>query len=251
MPVCADPRYPGLPGKVSLSGLRAVTSTVFSRIGGDSMPVAIGEKLGPYEILSPLGAGGMGEVYRASDTRLNRIVAIKVSKEQFSERFEREARAIAALNHPNICQIYDVGPNYIVMEYIEGESPHGPMPLDEALQIARQIADALEAAHEQGHRPSRPQAGEYQDQAGRLGQGAGLRAGEGVTTSATDSPTCDSPTMLASGTRLGVILGTAAYMSPEQARGQGGRQARGHLGVRRGAVRDAHGPQAVYGRRPR
>src|ERR1700746_451156 len=111
------------------------------------MSIRAGEKLGRYEILAPIGKGGMGEVYRAHDSRLNRDVAIKVSTAQFTERFEREARAIAALNHPNICQIYDVGPNYLVMEYIEGESPKGPMPLEEALRIARQIADALEAAH--------------------------------------------------------------------------------------------------------
>ena len=84
------------------------------------MPLSPGDKLGPYEILAPIGAGGMGEVYRARDARLNRDVAIKVSAAQFSERFEREAKAIAALNHPNICQIYDVGPNYLVMEYIDG-----------------------------------------------------------------------------------------------------------------------------------
>ena len=82
------------------------------------MPIAPGERLGPYEIVAPLGAGGMGEVYRARDDRLGRDVAIKVSKESFSARFEREARAIAALNHPNICQVYDVGPNYLVMELI-------------------------------------------------------------------------------------------------------------------------------------
>src|SRR6266705_2318168 len=107
-----------------------------------------GTQLGPYKILAPIGAGGMGEVYRAHDPRLSRDVAIKVSAQQFTERFEREARAIAALNHPNICQIYDVGPNYLVMEFIEGESPKGPMPLDGALHIARQIAAALEEAHE-------------------------------------------------------------------------------------------------------
>ena len=84
------------------------------------MPLSAGDKLGPYQILAPIGAGGMGEVYRAKDPRLNRDVAIKVSALQFSERFEREAKAIAALNHPNICQIYDVGPNYLVMEFIEG-----------------------------------------------------------------------------------------------------------------------------------
>src|ERR1700732_1678725 len=111
------------------------------------MPLSAGDRLGPYEILAPIGAGGMGEVYRAHDSRLNRAVAIKVSPAQFSERFEREAKAIAALNHPNICQIYDVGPNYLVMEYIEGESPKGPLPLDKALEYSAQIADALDAAH--------------------------------------------------------------------------------------------------------
>src|SRR5215470_18100153 len=84
------------------------------------MPQAIGSKLGPYEILARLGAGGMGEVYKARDTRLGRVVAIKLSKEQFTDRFEREARAIAALNHPCISQLYDVGPNYLVMEFVEG-----------------------------------------------------------------------------------------------------------------------------------
>src|SRR6476469_3013819 len=112
------------------------------------MPLSAGTQLGTYEILSPIGADGTGEVYKARDTRLDRIVAIKVSKEQFSERFEREARAIAALNHPNICTLHDVGPNYLVMEYVEGPTLSGPLPLEEALPIARQIAEALEAAHE-------------------------------------------------------------------------------------------------------
>src|SRR5512141_3317024 len=108
------------------------------------MLLSAGDKLGPYEILALIGAGGMGEVYRARDPRLHRDVAIKVSAAQFSERFEREAKAIAALNHPNICHLYDVGPNYLVMEYIEGEAPQGPLPLEVALRIARQICDALE-----------------------------------------------------------------------------------------------------------
>src|SRR6201997_4899007 len=111
------------------------------------MSMAAGTRLGPYEIIAQVGAGGMGEVYKARDTRLDRTVAIKVSAAQFSERFEREARAVAALNHPNICTLYDVGPNYLVMELIEGESPEGPMPLDEALRIARQIGAALAEAH--------------------------------------------------------------------------------------------------------
>jgi len=90
------------------------------------MPLSPGEKLGPYEILGPLGQGGMGEVWKARDTRLNRIVAIKQSRIRFSERFEREAHAIAALNHPHICQIYDVGPDYLVMEYVEGQPLKAP-----------------------------------------------------------------------------------------------------------------------------
>src|ERR1700687_3751306 len=117
------------------------------------MSLAAGDKLGPYEILGPIGAGGMGEVYLARDPRLGRNVAIKVSAERFSERFEREARAVAALNHPNICTLYDVGPDYLVMELVEGPTlaeriAKGRLSTSEVLVIARQIADALEAAHE-------------------------------------------------------------------------------------------------------
>src|ERR1700676_3203828 len=114
------------------------------------MPICIGDKLGPYEILAPIGAGGMGEVYKARDKRLDRIVAIKLSKTEFSERFELEARAVAALNHPNICQLYDVGPNYLVMEYVDGQTLKGPMPVEHALRLAIQIASALDAAHRAG-----------------------------------------------------------------------------------------------------
>ena len=122
------------------------------------MPLASGTRLGPYEILAPIGAGGMGEVYKATDTRLGRIVALKVSKSEFSERFEREARAVAALNHSSICQLYDVGPNYLVMEYIEGMPLKGPLPIDQALKYAAQICDALDAAHKKGitHRDLKP-----------------------------------------------------------------------------------------------
>jgi serine/threonine-protein kinase len=122
------------------------------------MALAPGDKLGPYEIVTLIGAGGMGEVYRAHDSRLRRDVAIKVSKEQFTERFEREARAVAALNHSNIAHLYDIGPNYLVMKYVEGESPAGPLPLAEAVRIAGQIAEALEAAHEKNiiHRDLKP-----------------------------------------------------------------------------------------------
>src|SRR5213078_3079851 len=111
------------------------------------MPLSAGDRLGPYEILALIGAGGMGEVYKARDTRLARIVAVKVAKQEFTERFEREARAVAALNHPHICQLYDVGPNYLVMEYVEGSPLKGPLPLDKTLDYAGQIASALDTAH--------------------------------------------------------------------------------------------------------
>src|SRR5690242_2655111 len=111
------------------------------------MPLTAGDKLGPYEILAPLGAGGMGEVWKARDERLNRFVAIKRSHNQFSERFAREAQAIAALNHPHICQLYDVGSDYLVMEYVEGQQISGPLPLPKALEYAAQICDALDTAH--------------------------------------------------------------------------------------------------------
>src|SRR6266436_478500 len=108
------------------------------------MPLSAGTRLGPYEILALVGAGGMGEVYKARDTRLDRTVAIKVSQEQFSDRFEREARAVAALNHPHICQLYDVGPNYLVMEFVEGAALKGPLAPDKAIEYASQILDALD-----------------------------------------------------------------------------------------------------------
>jgi len=114
------------------------------------MALAAGDRLGPYEILEPLGAGDMGEVYRARDTRLNREVAIKIAKEPFSERFEREARAVAALNHPHICTLYDVGPNYLVMEWIEGVPLRGPLSQQETLRFATEICDALDCAHQRG-----------------------------------------------------------------------------------------------------
>src|SRR5580658_3140649 len=126
------------------------------------LPVPIqlrsGDKLGPYEILASIGEGGMGEVYKARDTRLDRIVAIKVAKDQFTERFEREARLVAALNHPHVCQLYDVGPNYLVFEYIDGAPLKGPMPPAYTLRIALQIIEALEEAHKNGiiHRDLKP-----------------------------------------------------------------------------------------------
>src|ERR1700685_4264539 len=105
------------------------------------MPLAPGSRLGPYEILAPLGAGGMGEVWKARDTRLDRMVALKFSHAQFTESFDREERAIAALNHPNIAQIHDVGENYIVMEFVEGEPLRPPGDTRKLLDIALQIAD--------------------------------------------------------------------------------------------------------------
>ena len=133
------------------------------------MALVAGDRLGTYEILAAIGAGGMGEVYRARDTRLGRTVAVKICREEFNERFEREARAVAALNHPNICALCDVGPNYLVMEFVAGEKPRGPVRLEEALSIAKQICEALQAAH-----------GEYQDYAGRKRQSSRLRPGEGI-----------------------------------------------------------------------
>jgi Tol biopolymer transport system component len=191
------------------------------------MPVSAGDKLGPYEILDPLGAGGMGEVYRAHDPRMGRDVAIKIAPERFSERFEREVHAVAALNHPNVCTIYDVGPNYLVMELVDGPTladriRQGPIPLEEALEIARQIADALEAAHEKGivHRDLKPQNIKLKPDStvkvldfGLAKLGATPEPGGAVRMP-------DSPTLTMNATQVGAILGTAAYMSPEQARGK-------------------------------
>src|SRR5579862_762799 len=184
------------------------------------MSQATGSRVGPYEIVAQVGAGGMGDVYKARDTRLGRTVAIKFSKDRFSDHFEREARAVAALNHPHISQLYDVGPNYLVMEFVEGEMPRGPIPLEEALRIAGQIAEALEAAHEKGivHRDLKP---------GNIlikpdGSVKVLDFGLAKIAPAVESASAgeDSPTQAMRTTQAGMILGTAAYMSPEQARGK-------------------------------
>ena len=179
------------------------------------MPLTPGTKLGPYEILAPIGSGGMGEVYKARDPRLGREVAIKVSAEHFSERFEREAQAIARLNHSHICQIYDVGPDYLVMEYIEGTPLKGPLAVDQALKYATQICDALDAAHKKGitHRDLKP--------ANILVTATGLKLLDfGIAQISTPSISDSDDTQRMGLTQAGTILGTPAYMSPEQAGGQ-------------------------------
>jgi eukaryotic-like serine/threonine-protein kinase len=186
------------------------------------MPLSAGERLGPYEILDQIGAGGMGEVYRAHDPRLRRDVAIKVSHQQFTERFEREARAIAALNHPNICSLFDVGPNFLVMEYVEGDAPKGPLPLDEVLRIARQITDALSEAHEKGitHRDLKPANVRIKPDGTVKVLDFGLAKMSEPKEGASGAGASQSPTLSMAATQAGMILGTAAYMAPEQAKGK-------------------------------
>src|SRR6185369_9177953 len=183
------------------------------------MALSIGALLGPYEILAVIGKGGMGEVYRARDTRVGRDVAVKVSTEHFGERFEREARAIASLNHSNICTLYDVGPNYLVMELVEGESPQGPLPREVALHYARQIAAALEAAHDKGivHRDLKP--GNIKITPDGVVKVLDFGLAKVMPVAASGAPSENSPTISMAATQAGVILGTAAYMAPEQARG--------------------------------
>src|SRR5215471_10638133 len=187
------------------------------------MSLSPGDRLGPYEILGPIGAGGMGEVFLARDTRLGRDVAIKTSAQQFSERFEREARAVAALNHPNISHLYDIGPNYLVMELIEGVSPKGPMEFDEAKKIASQIADALEAAHEKGiiHRDLKPANIKVKPDGTVKVLDFGLAKNMADPVSISDGLSSgNSPTLTIGSTQAGIVIGTASYMSPEQARGR-------------------------------
>ncbi|HEY3841213.1 MAG TPA: protein kinase, partial [Bryobacteraceae bacterium] len=182
------------------------------------MPLAPGTCRGPYEIVSPIGAGGMGEVYKARDTRLDRTVALKISKEAFSERFGREARAVAALNHPNICQLYDVGPDYLVMEFVEG-TPIGPVDSTrKLLDIAVQIADGLAAAHGAGiiHRDLKPD----NILMTREGRVKILDFGLAKMAAAAASNTDQDATQAMTCTQAGTTIGTIAYMSPEQARGR-------------------------------
>ena len=183
------------------------------------MNLARGEMLGPYEILAPIGKGGMGEVYRARDTRLGRVVAIKVSHEELTERFTREARSIAALNHTNICHLYDVGPNYLVMECVEGETLSGPVELDEAVRIIGQLIDGIEAAHEKNiiHRDLKPANIKLTP------EGVVKILDFGLAKADDPEPSGDpqnSPTQTIGATKAGTILGTATYMAPEQARGK-------------------------------
>jgi hypothetical protein len=209
------------------------------------MPLSVGTRLGLYEIVAPLGAGGMGEVYRARDTKLGRSVAVKILPDAFAlvpdrlARFEREAKVLASLNHPHITALHGMeeseGRHFLVMELVEGETladaiaakargPGGPrgLEIDDALTIARQIADALEAAHEQGiiHRDLKPANIKLRPDGTvkvlDFGLAKALEPTSSIRGDVTSSPTITTPAM----TQLGIILGTAAYMSPEQAKGR-------------------------------
>src|SRR5215468_3745958 len=178
------------------------------------MALTIGTQLGSYEITALIGKGGMGAVYRATDTRLNRTVAIKVCDAQFSERFAQEASVIASLNHPHICHLYDVGPNYLVMEFVEGTPLRGPLPLKQAVEYACQILEALDTAHRKGitHRDLKPANILVTKQGVKLLDfGLAKRGGPLQETDAT---------LTAALTGKGEILGTLQYMSPEQLQGK-------------------------------
>ena len=197
------------------------------------MPLANGTRLGPYEILSPLGAGGMGEVYRAMDSKLGREVAIKVLPESFAQdpgrmtRFSREAQVLASLNHPNIAQIYGVEERAFVMELAEGLTlaeriARGPMPLEEALPVIKQVAEALEYAHDRGviHRDLKPANIKVTPEGRVKVLDFGLAAVMARASAFEPRDPAVSPTITMQATLAGTIMGTAAYMSPEQARGQ-------------------------------
>ena len=179
------------------------------------MELKPGEKLGRYQLLSPIGEGGMGEVWKARDTQLDRDVALKVSRDAFTARFDREARAIAAFNHPNICQIYDVGPNYLVMELIDGVPLTGPLPVEKAVVYAGLILDALDAAHRKGftHRDLKP--------ANILVTKRGLKLLDfGLAKQQVTGLGPDDVTIQGAMTAEGQISGTLQYMSPEQLNGK-------------------------------
>jgi serine/threonine protein kinase len=221
-----------------------------------------GTRLGPYEITAQIGVGGMGEVYRATDTKLKRQVAVKVLPATVADdpdrlaRFQREAEVLAALNHPNIAAIYGLEESgemtALVMELVEGPTlatriAAGPLSIDDVLPIARQIAEALEAAHEQGivHRDLKPANIKVRTDGTVKVLDFGLaKAMEpaGVMAHVSQAATITTPAM----TKTGMILGTAAYMSPEQARGKAGGQAHRHLGVRVCALRNARRPCRVH-----
>jgi serine/threonine protein kinase len=196
------------------------------------MPLTSESRLGPYDILSPLGAGGFGEVYKARDTRLDRTVAIKILPDtlatdpQFRERFDREARAISQLTHPHICTLYDVGEQqgtaYLVMEYLDGETleqrlKKGALPLDQALKLAIEIADALSAAHRRGivHRDLKPGNVMLTKSGAKLLDFGLAKTGASTTVMANFSMLPTTPPLTAHGT----ILGTFQYMAPEQLEG--------------------------------
>src|SRR3984885_9673469 len=215
------------------------------------MALSPGTKLGPYEILSPLGAGGMGEVYRARDTRLDRIVAVKIlpthlsSDSEFKQRFEREARTVSSLNHPHICQLFDVGreggTDYLVMEFLDGETlaervRRGPMPLSELLKVGIDVADALAVAHRAGivHRDLKP-GNVILTKAGAKLMDFGLAkpAFAGATGSESapllsGARTMSGPSPVSPLTTAGAIVGTIQYMSPEQIEGKEA-DARSHI----------------------
>jgi TolB-like protein len=178
------------------------------------MPLAPGIRLGPYEILAPIGAGGMGEVYKATDTRLGRVVAVKILASEFSERFEIEARAISAVNHPNICALYDIGTHegrgYLVLEYLEGKPLQGPLRADETVRVSVLIATAIEAAHRKGitHRDLKPGNIMMADDGSVKLLDFGL------------AKLTESGDMDVTRTVAGTVIGTAAYMAPEQAEGK-------------------------------
>ena len=178
------------------------------------MAIAPGTRVGPYEVDTLLGAGGMGEVYKARDTRLARTVAIKVSQEQFSERFAREAQAIATLNHPHICTLHDVGPDYLVMEYVDGTALTGPLPMTDVLRYAEQIADALAHAHRRGvvHRDLKP--------ANILVTKGGIKLLDFGLAKQESPIQVDEATRTIGITQAGTITGTLQYMSPEQVEGK-------------------------------
>src|SRR5581483_2273536 len=178
------------------------------------MSAKVGTHLGPYEIVSRAGAGGMGEVWKARDTRLGRTVAIKISDQKFSDRFDCEAHAVAALNHPHISALYDIGPDYLVMEYVEGEPLNGPLPLAKALEYAKQILDALHAAHRAGivHRDLKP--------ANILVGTSGVKVLDFGLAKRTEAAAASGTDGTRSLSGEGNLVGTVHYMAPEQLQGK-------------------------------